>query len=50
MKFEITKDVVQDLIGLFGKEEAIKQLQEMANYLILEVVDEAMNPQITTER
>lgn len=45
MKFEITKDVIQDLIGLFGKDAAIKQLQEMVNVIILEVVDDAMNPQ-----
>jgi hypothetical protein len=44
MNFEITKDVIQDLIGLFGKEAAIKELQEMVNVIILEVVDEVMNP------
>lgn len=42
MKFEITKDVIQDLIGLFGKEQAIKELQETVNVLILEAVEEAM--------
>jgi hypothetical protein len=44
MKFEITKEVIQGLIELFGKEAAIKQLQEMVNVLIIEVVDETMNP------
>jgi hypothetical protein len=42
MNFEITKDVIQDLIGLFGKEQAIKELQETVNVLILEAVEEAM--------
>lgn len=42
MKFEITKDVIQDLIGLFGKDQAIKELQETVNALILEAVDEAI--------
>jgi hypothetical protein len=31
MKFEITKDVIKDLIGMFGKEQAIKELQATVN-------------------
>ena len=42
MKFEITKDVIKDLIGMFGKDQAIKELQETVNVLILEAVDEAI--------
>ena len=42
MKFEITKDVIKDLIGMFGKEQAIKELQDTVNVAILEAVDEAI--------
>jgi hypothetical protein len=42
MKFEITKDVIKDLIGMFGKEQAIKELQATVNVIILEAVDEAI--------
>jgi hypothetical protein len=42
MKFEITKDVIKDLIAMFGKDQAIKELQETVNVLILEAVDEAI--------
>jgi hypothetical protein len=42
MKFEITKDVIKDLIGMFGKEQAIKELQATVNVAILEAVDEAI--------
>ena len=42
MKFEITKDVIKDLIGMFGKEQAIKELQATVNVIILEAVEAAM--------
>ena len=42
MKFEITKDVIKDLIGMFGKEQAIKELQGIINDVLLGVVDEAI--------
>jgi hypothetical protein len=42
VKFEITKDVIKDLIGMFGKEQAIKELQDTVNVAILEAVDEAI--------
>jgi hypothetical protein len=42
MKFEITKDVIKDLIAMFGEDQAIKELQETVNVLILEAVDEAI--------
>lgn len=41
MKIEITLDVIQDMIGLFGKEGAIRELQATINELLLEAVDEA---------
>lgn len=41
MKIEITLDVIQDMIGLFGKEGAIRELQATINVLLLEAVDEA---------
>lgn len=42
MKFEITLDVIQDMVGLYGKEQAIKELQAAANVIILEAVEEAI--------
>ena len=42
MKFEITKDVIRDLIGMFGKEQAIKELQATVNVIILEAVEAAI--------
>ena len=42
MKFEITEDVIKDLIGMFGKEQAIKELQATVNVIILEAVEAAM--------
>ena len=42
MKFEITKDVIKDLIGMFGKEQAIKELQGIINDVLLGAVDEAI--------
>jgi hypothetical protein len=42
MKFEITKDVIQDMVGLYGKEQAIKELQATVNVAILEAVEAAM--------
>ena len=42
MKFEITKDVIQDMIGLFGKEQTIKELQATVNVAILEAVEAAI--------
>jgi hypothetical protein len=41
MKIEITLDVIQEMIGLFGKEGAIRELQATINELIIEAVDEA---------
>lgn len=43
MNFEITKDVIQDMIALFGKENTIKELQATVNVIILEAVDAAAN-------
>ena len=42
MNFEITKDVIQMMVGMFGKEQAIKELQATVNVAILEAVDEAI--------
>ena len=42
MKFEITLDVIQDMVGLYGKEQAIKELQATVNVIILEAVEAAM--------
>jgi hypothetical protein len=42
MKFEITKDVIKDMIGLYGKEQTIKELQAAVSVLILESVEAAM--------
>ena len=42
MKFEITKDVIQDMVGLYGKEQAIKELQAAVSVIIVEAVDEAI--------
>jgi hypothetical protein len=42
MNFEITKDVIKDLIRMFGKEQAIKELQATVNVIILEAVEAAM--------
>ena len=41
MKFEITLDVIQDMVGLYGKEQAIKELQATVNVIILEAVEAA---------
>ena len=42
MKFEITKDVIQMMVGMFGKEQAIKELQGIINDVLFEAVDEAI--------
>jgi hypothetical protein len=42
VKFEITKDVIKDLIAMFGKDQAIKELQATVNVLILETVEAAI--------
>ena len=42
MKFEITKDVIQMMVEMFGKEQAIKELQGIINDVLLEAVDEAI--------
>jgi len=42
MKFEITKDVIKDLIGMFGKEQAIKELQDTVSVIIVDAVEAAM--------
>jgi len=39
---ENTKDVIKDLIGLYGKEQAIKELQATVNVIILEAEEAAM--------
>ena len=42
MKIEITPEVIVELIALFGKDGAIKELQETANEVILDAVEAAM--------
>lgn len=42
MKIEITKDVIQMMVGMFGKEQAIKELQAIINELFLEAVEDAI--------
>jgi hypothetical protein len=42
MKIEITPEVIVELIALFGKDGAIKELQATVNVAILEAVDEAI--------
>jgi hypothetical protein len=42
MNFEITKDVIQDMMGLYGKEQAIKELQDTVSVIIVDAVEAAM--------
>jgi len=42
MKFEITKDVIQDMVALYGKEQTIKELQAAVSAIIVEAVDDAI--------
>lgn len=42
MNFEITKDVIQDMIALYGKEQTIKELQAAVGVIIVEAVEEAI--------
>lgn len=48
MKFEITKDVIQGMIDLFSKDQAIKELQAAVNVIILKAVEEAIADQSAT--
>jgi hypothetical protein len=42
MKIEITPEVIVELIALFGKDGAIKELQATVNVAILDAVEAAM--------
>ena len=42
MNFEITKDVIQDMIALYGKEQTIKELQAAVSVIIVDAVDAAI--------
>jgi len=42
MNFEITKDVIQDMIASYGKEQTIKELQAAVSVIIVEAVEAAM--------